>query len=210
MDDKPRVDNELYKKLKELEEKLKLANGEIKEPIIQKEEGHNDMKEDLMNEIHILRAEFVNMINDLKKKMGDLDRFLNNKIDELNVGAMKNAISNLENDIIKKANKFEVSECNDKIKNVDDYAKDLSYKVDNLEQNTDKLKIDLAQIIKKLEFLSGEYSKLAFNRIEKDDDKKNIADLNKFLTEEIFNEFKKYTNNRFERIRTALEDISKE
>ena len=70
--------------------------------------------------------------------------------------------------------------------------------------------MDLAQIIKKIEFLSGEYSKLAFNKNNDSDDDLNNMDMSKFLDLNTFTENKKDINNKFEKVRLGFEDLSRE
>ena len=111
----------------------------------------------------------------------------------------------------KRASKYEVNELKEKMKNLDEFVKDLNFKVDSLQQFTEKVRLDLAQIIKKIEFLSGEYSKLAFNKIGKSSDEgKGVVDMSKFIDFNVFNDNKKDVNSKFEKVRLGFEDLSRE
>ena len=118
-------------------------------------------------------------------------------------------ISKLESETTKKAGKYELQEVSDKLRSLDEFVKDLNFKQDSLQQFTEKVRMDLAQIIKKIEFLSGEYSKLAFNKSDTGDGL-NDVDMSRFLDINIFNDNKRDVNNKFEKIRLGFEDLSRE
>ena len=195
------IKKEFDKKLKDLEERI---NNKIdlflnKEPTEDKSSGPSFKVEDLA------------MIKDLRRRIGELEKFVSNTFDRINADDMKNRIGALETEMPKKASKYEVNELKEKLKNLDEFVKDLNFKVDSLQQFTEKVRLDLAQIIKKIEFLSGEYSKLAFNKMGKNSDEgKSVVDMSKFIDFNIFNDNKKDVNNKFEKVRLGFEDLSRE
>ena len=195
------IKKEFDKKLKDLEEKI---NNKIdlflnKEPGEDKSSGPS------------LKVEDLAMIKDLRRRIGELEKFVSNTFDRINADDMKNRIGALETEMPKKASKYEVNELKEKLKNLDEFVKDLNFKVDSLQQFTEKVRLDLAQIIKKIEFLSGEYSKLAFNKMGKNSDEgKSVVDMSKFIDFNIFNDNKKDVNNKFEKVRLGFEDLSRE
>ena len=110
----------------------------------------------------------------------------------------------------KRAGKYELQELNEKFRSLEEFTKDLNFKEDGLQQFTEKVRLDLAQIIKKIEFLSGEYSKLAFNKSGENDEGLNNVDMSEFLDLKTYNDNKKDINNKFEKVRLGFEDLSRE
>ena len=197
------IKNDFDKKLKNLEEKL---NSKIdlflnREPV--EKESSNGPE---------IRVEDLALLKELRRRIGELEKFVSNGFDRINADDMKNRITVLETELPKKASKYELNELKEKVKSLDDFAKDLNFKVDSLQQFTEKVRLDLTQIIKKIEFLSGEYSKLAFKNLSKNNDegKGPIVDMSKFLDINSFNENKKDVNNKFEKVRLGFEDLSRE
>ena len=197
------IKNDFDKKLKNLEEKL---NSKIdlflnREPV--EKESSNGPE---------IRVEDLALLKELRRRIGELEKFVSNGFDKINADDMKNRITILETELPKKASKYELNELKEKVKSLDDFAKDLNFKVDSLQQFTEKVRLDLTQIIKKIEFLSGEYSKLAFKNLSKNNDEGRGAavDMSKFLDINSFNENKKDVNNKFEKVRLGFEDLSRE
>ena len=197
------IKNDFDKKLKNLEEKL---NSKIdlflnREPV--EKESSNGPE---------IRVEDLALLKELRRRIGELEKFVSNGFDKINADDMKNRITVLETELPKKASKYELNELKEKVKSLDDFAKDLNFKVDSLQQFTEKVRLDLTQIIKKIEFLSGEYSKLAFKNLSKNNDEGRGAavDMSKFLDINSFNENKKDVNNKFEKVRLGFEDLSRE
>ena len=133
------IKKEFDKKLKDLEEKL---NSKI-DLFLNKE-----TTEETPNG-PTLKVEDLAMMKDLRRRIGELEKFVSNTFDRINADDMKNRISVLENEMPKRASKYEVNELKEKMKNLDEFVKDLNFKVDSLQQFTEKVRLDLAQIIKK-------------------------------------------------------------
>ena len=132
----------------------------------------------------------------------------------MNFDEIKNKVIELDAAMPRKASKYEILEANEKIRTLDEYSKDLNFKTDNLQQFTEKLRTEMSTILKKIEFLSGEYGKLSMNIMNKmgKEDGKNtsIVDLSNFTDINTFNDNKKYVNNKFEKVRLGFEDLSRE
>jgi len=197
------IKKDFDKKLKNLEEKL---NSKIdlflnREPV--EKESSNGPE---------IRVEDLALLKELRRRIGELEKFVSNGFDRINADDMKNRITVLETELPKKASKYELNELKEKVKSLDEFAKDLNFKVDSLQQFTEKVRLDLTQIIKKIEFLSGEYSKLAFKNLSKNNDegKGAVVDMSKFLDINSFNENKRDVNNKFEKVRLGFEDLSRE
>ena len=192
------------KKLKDLQEKL---NSKLDLYLNSNPNNDNESKE----KDNAAKNEILALIKELRKRIGELEKFTSTSFDKLNGDDIKKRLSKLESDNAKKAGKYEMQELGDKFRGLDEYVKDLNFKQDSLQQFTEKVRMDLAQIIKKIEFLSGEYSKLAFNKSGVDSDEVlNNLDLSHFLDLNTFNDNKRDVNSKFEKVRLGFEDLSRE
>ena len=197
------IKKDFEKKLKDLEEKL---NSKL-DLFLNNTNNENEDKEKANKE----KNEILSLIKELRKRIGEIEKYTTSNFDKINADDMKKRLTKLETEMNKKAGKYEHQELHDKFRSLDEYVKDLNFKQDSLQQFTEKVRMDLAQIIKKIEFLSGEYSKLTFNKNTGDsDDGSSNLDLSKFLDLNTFNDNKKDINNKFEKVRLGFEDLSRE
>ena len=197
------IKKDFEKKLKDLEEKL---NSKL-DLFLNNTNNENEDKEKANKE----KNEILALIKELRKRIGEIEKYTASNFDKINADDMKKRLTKLETEMNKKAGKYEHQELHDKFRSLDEYVKDLNFKQDSLQQFTEKVRMDLAQIIKKIEFLSGEYSKLTFNKNTGDsDDGSSNLDLSKFLDLNTFNDNKKDINNKFEKVRLGFEDLSRE
>ena len=197
------IKKEFEKQLKDLEKKL---NSKL-ELLLNQNANNNNENE---NEKSLAaKSEILSLIKELRKRIGELERYASTNFEKINIDDIKKRISKLEAETNKKAGKYELQELSDKLRSLDEFVKDVNFKQDSLQQFTEKVRMDLAQIIKKIEFLSGEYSKLSFNKSD-DGEGLNNVDMSRFLDINIFNDNKRDVNNKFEKIRLGFEDLSRE
>ena len=198
------IKKDFEKKLKDLEDKL---NSKLDLFLNSNNNIDSEEKEKYNKE----KNEILAIIKELRKRIGELEKNTSVMFDQINADEIKKRIKKLETEIDKKAGKYEFQELTDKLRSLDEFVKDLNFKQDSLQQFTEKVRMDLAQIIKKIEFLSGEYSKLTFNKSgqESDDGLSNV-DLSKFLDLNTFNDNKRDVNSKFEKVRLGFEDLSRE
>ena len=198
------IKKDFEKKLKDLEDKL---NSKL--DLFLNGNNNNDSEE--KEKYNKEKNEILAIIKELRKRIGELEKNTSVMFDQINADEIKKRIKKLETEIDKKAGKYEFQELTDKLRSLDEFVKDLNFKQDSLQQFTEKVRMDFAQIIKKIEFLSGEYSKLAFNKSgqESDDGLSNV-DLSKFLDLNTFNDNKRDVNSKFEKVRLGFEDLSRE
>ena len=197
--------NEFEKKLKDLEESLIKRIEELeKRPI-----ANDDSKEIVAAG---LSENDMDMIRDMRKKIHELEKFIKNMFDKMNFEDLQKRVNNLEAEMQKKATKYELNDLSERFKGLDDFMKDLNFKVDNLQQFTEKLRTDNATLIKKIEYLSGQYGQLSSgkNGRNENEGKINLLDINKFLDINTFMDNKKDVNSKFEKIRLGFEDLSRE
>ena len=198
------IKKDFEKKLKDLEDKL---NSKLDLFL----NSNNNIDSEEKEKINKEKNEILAIIKELRKRIGELEKNTSVMFDKINADEIKKRIKKLETEIDKKAGKYEFQELTDKLRSLDEFVKDLNFKQDSLQQFTEKVRMDLAQIIKKIEFLSGEYSKLTFNKSgqESDDGLSNV-DLSKFLDLNTFNDNKRDVNSKFEKVRLGFEDLSRE
>ena len=198
------IKKDFEKKLKDLEDKL---NSKL--DLFLNSNNNNDSEE--KEKYNKEKNEILAIIKELRKRIGELEKNTSVMFDQINADEIKKRIKKLETEIDKKAGKYEFQELTDKLRSLDEFVKDLNFKQDSLQQFTEKVRMDLAEIIKKIELLSGEYSKLTFNKSgqESDDGLSNV-DLSKFLDLNTFNDNKRDVNSKFEKVRLGFEDLSRE
>jgi hypothetical protein len=191
------------KKLKDLEEKL---NSKLDLFLNNSQPTNNDTNDNSS----VSKNEILSLIKELRKRLGDLEKFSATNFEKIHADDIKKRLTKLESEMNKRAGKYELQELNEKFRSLEEFTKDLNFKEDGLQQFTEKVRLDLAQIIKKIEFLSGEYSKLAFNKSGENDEGLNNVDMSEFLDLKTYNDNKKDINNKFEKVRLGFEDLSRE
>ena len=191
------------KKLKDLEEKL---NSKFDLFLNNSQPTNNDTNDNSS----VSKNEILSLIKELRKRLGDLEKFSATNFEKIHADDIKKRLTKLESEMNKRAGKYELQELNEKFRSLEEFTKDLNFKEDGLQQFTEKVRLDLAQIIKKIEFLSGEYSKLAFNKSGENDEGLNNVDMSEFLDLKTYNDNKKDINNKFEKVRLGFEDLSRE
>ena len=201
--DLPKTDikNNTEKRLNELEEMLNKLLEKQKEQIIIKQ--NNEVEPQFNQKFE----EFDNLIKELKKTISQIEKNVNKKINEENKPLL-NKISLLEKEIQSKINSKDLLPINDKLYNFEEIIKSLNSNFDTIQQYNEKFKSDINNIFKKLEFFDGEIFQL---KEEKDKDslkKYSGLDTNNFISQPIFNLFKKELASRLEKIKTDLDHLN--
>jgi hypothetical protein len=122
---------------------------------------------------------------------------------------VQDRLDRLDQEIVKKANKFEINEINDKLLFFEENEKDLSFKMDTIQQYNEKIKENMQNIIKKIEYLSGELNRMARDNSDDDKGKGPIIDITKLVDLNFFNDHKKEINKKFDKIRLSFEEIAR-
>ncbi len=141
--------------------------------------------------------------------MFDLEKYLKNELKDLKLDEIKNQLTNLEIDINKKPTKLDIMDLKNMNQGLEEALKDEGYKSDGIQQQCDKMRGDISQILKKMQFLNQEYAKIALSNMsgnQKGNDQPAI-DFNKFLEVDKFTENKKEVNSKFEKIKMAIENL---
>ena len=187
---------ELGDKIKELEQKMQQKNDDIDISQYVKVQGQ-------------MNPEDLKLLKELSIRINEVEKTIKITFGKFNPKEIQDRLDNLELDTSKKANKFEINEINDKLLFYDENQKDLNFKMDTLQQFNEKIRGDNQQIIKKIEYLSGELNRLANDNSSDDKGKGPIIDITKLVDLNLFNDNKKEINKKFDKIRLSFEEIAR-
>ena len=157
----------------------------------------------------ISKEEIENYKNNTKR-FNEIEKMIRQSSEEIGAKNIKERLQNIENELHQKLTKIEALELKNKIVFLEDEIKDESLKVETLQQQWDKMRSDITQIVKKLEFLNTEYAKLSFQKVTSNSDKlETSVDLLKYVDKNEYNNNKKDVNNKFEKVRLAIENLGR-
>ena len=188
-------------KMKEIEEKLNKLLEKQKEPVIITKD--NNIEPQINKKIE----EFDNLIKEINKSINQLEKNINKKFSEENK-IIDNKLSLLEKELGKKADAKELSVIDNKLYNLDEIIKVINSSLDSLQQYNEKIKSDINSIFKKLEYFDGEIFQLKEEKDKNSLKKYNNFDSSNFLSQSIFNLFKKDINSKFEKIKIDLDNLN--
>ena len=144
------------------------------------------------------------------KRFNEIEKMIKDSIEEIGAKDIKDRLQNLENEIVKKLTKIEGLELKNNINYVESMIKDEGLKIETLQQQWDKMRNDIVQLVKKVEYLNSEYTKLSFQKITSSTEKsESSVDLLKYLEKTEYNNNKKEINNKFEKVRLAIENFGR-
>ena len=189
----------ITKKLKDTEKNLiNIMQNEInnKEMNYQKKESEKSSKED------------QDTTKNYNKRFNDIETRIKQILEEIDVKVIKERLQNLENDIMKKMTKAEGIDLKNKILGLEEEIKDESLKIETLQQQWDKMRSDIVQLVKKIEYLNSEYAKMSFKKMTLNVEKSELSiDLLKYLEKTEYVNNKHEVNNKFEKVRLAIENL---
>ena len=128
---------------------------------------------------------------------------------QLNIKEVYERIETLEKDLMKKCSKFELTELKEKQNILEENEKDLNYKMDQMQQFNEKIRGDMQQFIKKIEYLSGQINRLTNENADMDKGKGSIIDITKLVDLNLFNEKQKEISKKFDKIRLSFEEVAR-
>ena len=212
---------ELSEKLNQLEEKMnknnKTNSNEHKElsdrinELEQKMQQQND-NIDISKYVNVqgqMNPDDFKLLKELSQRINEVEKTLKITFSKFNPNEVNERLDNLETEMIKKSNKYEINEINEKLLYYDENEKDLNFKMDSLQQYNEKVRGDMQQIIKKIEYLSGELNRLINSNADADKGKGPILDLTKLVDINLFNENKKEVSKKFDKVRLSFEEIAR-
>ena len=190
--------NEMLKEFEEKINNLIKKEFENKELNFQKNENDKNLRE-------ILKGEQESNKNNLKR-FNELEKMLRQAINENKT--LSERVQILENENLKKFTNKEGNDLKNKFLVLEEEIKDESLKIDVMQQAWEKVRSDMTNMVKKIEFLNQEYSKLSFQKIITSPERSDVSyDLLKYLEKEEFNDNKKEVNKKFEKVRLAIENL---
>ena len=186
---------EFYDKLKILGQKSNKQDNNL-ESKYGKDEGNSNYND-------------IELVKDLSKKVIELEKYLKANFKNFNPNNINERIEKLEIEMLKKANKFELNEINEKLAYYDENEKDLNLKFDTLQQFNEKLREEMKNIIKKIEYFAGELNRFIEENENGDKGKGSSFDSTRLVDINIFNDNKKDVNKKFDKIRLSFEEIAR-
>ena len=188
-------------KMNQIEDKIKdLIKKEIDEFEVNSQKRDNEINSKVDNENNKIYI----------KRFNDIDKKLNQMIDDMDIKNVKERLKTLENEMLKMFSKTEGHDLKGKISMVEEELKEECLKTETMQQYLDKYRNDLNNLVKKIEYLNTEYAKLSFKNLNSNIEKvEGSIDLVKYLEKEEYNENKKDVNNKFEKVRLAVENLGR-
>ena len=226
--------NDINKKIEELYSKIldlqkKLENNEDNENKIKELINNSiiDLENKLMEKINnlmkniklnasddkknIFEDEDYQLITNLSNKISEIEKKLklkpsNDIIDQINA-----KLSKIEEELKKKSSKYDYDELNDRLNHLEDRNKEHSFALEGLHEGSDKFRTEMSLVVRKLEFLTGQYAKLSFHQGNNDpsNKKSNLFDFTKFVDILKFNENNKLINQKLDHLKYTIEGIQR-
>ena len=226
--------NDINNKIQDLYSKIL----DFQKKIENDEDNENKTKELINNSITDLENKIMEKINDLLKNMksnvskdkmkeiedeeNQLFTNLSNKINEIEkklklkpgndiIDQINERLFKIEEELKKKSTKYDYEELNDRLNHLEDRNKEHSFALEGLHEGSDKFRTEMSLVVRKLEFLTGQYAKLAFNQGNADpqNKKSNLLDFTKFVEIQKFNENNKLINQKLDHLKYTIEGIQR-
>ena len=194
---------QIIKKIGELESKiielqknyeiLKLSNNNDKSKPSQESFSQDQLK----------------ILKDISSRTNDLENKMETILAEVNMKAIYDKLETLEDNLNKKGSKFEIAEVKEKLSGLDEREKDLNFKIEQLQKFMEKIRGDMQQIIKNIEYLSGQVNRMSSGSSDQNKGKGSIIDITKYVDFNSFNEKNKEINNKFDKVRLSFEEVAR-
>jgi len=199
--DTSELNKEWDEKIKKLEEELKdLVNSSIDSVKQSQSNASDPMVKKKIEELE-------KNIKDLRKNLNELEKNLASNIKNIN-NALKENVSNIEKELQKKVNSNELTPINDKLYSLEEEEKDLNARLDALYESNDKIKLELVNFNKKLEYILGEFDALK-TELEKNKTIRSESENNNFVDLTLFNNLKKEIASKLEKLRSITEELDR-
>ena len=155
------------------------------------------------------KIENENIIKEYNERILELEKNMRQLLKKLNIEELNSNLAILQKEISKKGNQGAIDELIDRLYNVDENIKQINYRVD-LSQAFEKKMIEENSLLsRKFETFANQVNRLSLQVIKNPKDDKPIIDYNKFIEIGVFEENKKETSRKFDKIRISFEDILK-
>ena len=209
MEQKIKKGQDLDEIMKQFEEKIKKIEEDLKNTINETIKNSQQANDGIKgNEIKQKLEDLDKLIKENKKNINELDKTLNQNINNIN-NSLNEKIEQLEKEIQKKANSTDLKPIDNKLYSLEELLKELTAQVDNLQEYNDKFKSELTNYNKKLEFLNASFVELKSIAENNKGIKVKDPSENNYITQPIFNDYKKENNSKNEKLRLITEELSR-
>ena len=192
---------EIITKIRELESSINDLNKKLES---------NDSSNNNQNiRENPVMQEQIKVIKDITTRTKELEKNMKIILSQLNIKEVYERLDNLEKDLLKKGTKYEINELKDKQTIIEENEKDLNYKIDQVQQFNDKIRADMQQLIKKIEYISGQLNRLTNENADMDKGKGSIIDITKLVDLNLFNEKQKEISKKFDKVRLSFEEVAR-
>ena len=165
----------------------------------------------LQNNNPTISEENLKLLNDLSKKVSDLRKEITTKSDLESIDELNEKLKKIYEELNTKTNKFSFEELNDRVNNLEDKSKDDDYQMEQVNEALDKLRQENSMMVRKIEYLTGQYSKLAFGPVSDNSKNRNstLLDLAKYVDNQKFIETNKIIYSKFDHLKSLIENIQR-
>ena len=155
------------------------------------------------------KLENENIIKEYNERILELEKNMRQLLKKLNIEELNSNLAILQKEISKKGNQGAIDELIDRLYNVDENIKQINYRVDSSQAFEKKMIEENSLLSRKFETFANQVNRLSLQVIKNPKDDKPIIDYNKFIEIGVFEENKKETSRKFDKIRISFEDILK-
>ena len=199
------INNTINSKIQQIEDNTK--------SLIKKElDHHNNNIKNILNK-QLTESNSKNTgdnenIKNLSKKLISLEKELSSK--EKSINEIKDKLQSIEDDNFKKFNRLEsLYTLKDKLNLLEEEINNDSLKFNTLQQAYEKTRSDLSNLVQKIEYINSQISKLTMQKLTSNEKPEINIDLTKYTEKEELNAYKKEINNKFEKVRLAIENLGR-
>ena len=199
------INNTINSKIQQIEDNTK--------SLIKKElDHHNNNIKNILNK-QLTESNSKNTgdnenIKNLSKKLISLEKEISSK--EKSINEIKYKLQSIEDDNFKKFNRLEsLYTLKDKLNLLEEEINNDSLKFNTLQQAYEKTRSDLSNLVQKIEYINSQISKLAMQKLTSNEKPEINIDLTKYTEKEELNAYKKEINNKFEKVRLAIENLGR-
>ena len=148
-----------------------------------------------------------NLLKEYNERILDLEKNMRQILKKLNIEEINSNLAVLQKEISKKGNQGAIDEIIDRLYNVDETIKQISYRVDSSQAIEKKVIEENSNLSKKFESFANQVNRLSFQVLKNPKEDKPTVDYTKFIEIGTFEENKKDINKKFDKIRISFEDI---
>ena len=147
-------------------------------------------------------------IKSINKKLIILEKEIFSK--EKSINDIKEKLQSLEDDTFIKFTRFEsLYSIKDKLAILEEEITNDSLKFNTLQQAYEKTRSDISNLVHKIELVNSQITKLTMQKISSGEKPEINIDLSKYVEKDVLNNNIKEINNKFEKVRLAIENLGR-